>query len=59
MKLKSWLLAATAAIGLSVAPLAQAPAQTFENRTIRVSNGVNEDHPNGVGVRHLATCAAS
>jgi tripartite ATP-independent transporter DctP family solute receptor len=59
MKLKSWLLAATAAIGFSVAPLAQAPAQTFENRTIRVSNGVNEDHPNGVGVRHLATCAAS
>ena len=58
MKLKSWLLAATAAVGLALAPVAQAPAQTFENRTIRVSNGVNEDHPNGVGVRHMAQCAA-
>ena len=58
MKLKSLLLAATAAVGLALSPLA-ASAQQFENRTIRVSNGVNEDHPNGVGVRHLAQCAAT
>jgi len=56
MKLKSWLLAATAAIGLAAAvPVA---AQQFESRTIRVSNGVNEDHPVGAGVRAMAQCAA-
>jgi tripartite ATP-independent transporter DctP family solute receptor len=59
MKLKTWLLAATAAVGLALAPVPQAVAQTFEARTIRISNGVNEDHPNGLGVRHLATCAAT
>ncbi|MGG5819462.1 TRAP transporter substrate-binding protein [Falsiroseomonas sp. HW251] len=56
-KLKILLLAATAAAGLAWA--APAPAQTFESRTIRVSNGVTEDHPNGAAVRALAQCAAA
>lgn len=33
MTLKSLLLAATAAVGLALAPLAQAQAPSFENRT--------------------------
>lgn len=48
------LLGATGlALMLSAAP---ASAQQI---TIRVSNGVNQDHPNGAGVAHMATCAAA
>ena len=33
-------------------------AEGFKDRTIRISNGVSEDHPNGDGERKLAQCAA-
>lgn len=56
MKWNTWLLGAAAALGFTA--VAQAQPQGFENRTIRVSNGVTEDHPNGAGVRALAACAA-
>lgn len=43
-------------------PLALPPtglaADGFQSRTIRVSNGVSEDHPNGDGERKMAQCAA-
>lgn len=39
------------------AALAAAPAG-FQDRTLRVANGVSEDHPNGDGERKMAQCAA-
>jgi tripartite ATP-independent transporter DctP family solute receptor len=51
--MKSLMLATTAlAMALGAAP---ASAQ-FQERTIRVSNGVNQDHPVGDGVEAMAQC---
>jgi tripartite ATP-independent transporter DctP family solute receptor len=51
--LKTLTFAAVAAMGFAGAANAQ-----FENRTIRVSNGVNQEHPVGNGVAKMAACAA-
>ena len=52
--LKTLLAGVAGAALLAVAPaLAQ-----IQNRSIRVSNGVNQDHPNGKGVEVMAKCAA-
>lgn len=47
-------LLATAAIGL----LAASAAHAQQPRTIRVSNGITEDHPVGAGLAKMAACAA-
>jgi TRAP-type transport system periplasmic protein len=52
--LKTLLAGVAGAALLTVAP---ASAQ-IQNRNIRVSNGVNQDHPNGKGVEVMAKCAA-
>jgi TRAP-type transport system periplasmic protein len=52
--LKTLLAGVAGAALLAVAP---ATAQ-IQNRNIRVSNGVNQDHPNGKGVEVMAKCAA-
>ncbi|MBM6594731.1 TRAP transporter substrate-binding protein [Microvirga pudoricolor] len=52
--LKFTLAAATAAAALTALP---AMAQ-FQERNIRISNGVNEDHPNGKGVQVFRACLA-
>ena len=52
--LKTLLAGVAGAALLAVAP---ASAQ-IQNRNIRVSNGVNQDHPNGKGVEVMAKCAA-
>ena len=44
-----WIVAAIAAIGLATPGLAQ-------ERTIRVSNGINADHPVGNGLAKMNTC---
>lgn len=49
------LAAAIAAAGLASAGSAHAQ---YQDRTIRVSNGVNQDHPVGNGVTKMAQCAA-
>lgn len=41
-----------------VAGLAASAQAQVQNRNIRVSNGVNQDHPNGKGVEVMAKCAA-
>jgi tripartite ATP-independent transporter DctP family solute receptor len=41
-----------------VAGTAMAQPAGFQDRTLRVSNGVSEDHPNGDGERKMAQCAA-
>lgn len=46
-----------AAMLLALAASAQA-AEGFQDRTIRVSNGVSEEHPNGDGEKKMAQCAA-
>jgi TRAP-type transport system periplasmic protein len=51
---KSLLLAATGALALMTGT---ASAQ-FADRTIRVSNGVNQEHPVGNGVAKMASCLA-
>ena len=51
--LKTLTFAAVAALGFAGTANAQ-----FENRTIRVSNGVNQEHPVGNGVAKMAACAA-
>ncbi|WP_207461594.1 TRAP transporter substrate-binding protein [Azospirillum sp. SYSU D00513] len=48
-------LVTIAGIGLSAVMPAHAAIQ---ERTIRVSNGVNQDHPAGNGVNKMAACAA-
>ncbi|MBJ6125925.1 TRAP transporter substrate-binding protein [Microvirga splendida] len=49
----------TLAAGVAATILAAVPAYAqFTERTIRLSNGVNEDHPNGKGVEKLKTCLA-
>lgn len=50
---------AAAALGAAAALFAAAPAaEAQQARTIRVSNGVNQDHPVGNGVAKMAACAA-
>lgn len=49
------IILAAAAIGLFAGLAAPAAAQP---RTIRVSNGVTEDHPVGAGLAKMAACAA-
>jgi TRAP-type transport system periplasmic protein len=51
------LLAGAAATALIVGLGASASAQ-IQNRNIRVSNGVNQDHPNGKGLEVMAKCVA-
>ena len=46
-----------AALLLALSAGAQA-AEGFQDRTIRVSNGVSEEHPNGAGEKKMAQCAA-
>lgn len=41
-----------------VAATAMAQPAGFQDRTLRVSNGVSEDHPNGDGEKKMAQCAA-
>ncbi|HZH28019.1 MAG TPA: TRAP transporter substrate-binding protein [Azospirillaceae bacterium] len=55
MKLRTIL--ATAAAGLALLASLPASAQ-FQQRTVRVSNGVNQDHPVGNGLAKMAACAA-
>jgi tripartite ATP-independent transporter DctP family solute receptor len=50
------LLAGVAGAALLTGFAASAQAQV-QNRNIRVSNGVNQDHPNGKGVEVMAKCA--
>lgn len=52
--LKYALAAGVAATLLSALPA----AAQFTERTIRLSNGVNEDHPNGKGVQKFSACLA-
>jgi tripartite ATP-independent transporter DctP family solute receptor len=52
---KSLALAGVAALGLAAATPADAQ---FAERTIRVSNGVNQDHPVGNGVARMTACLA-
>jgi TRAP-type transport system periplasmic protein len=53
MKSFKFVLAASAAVTV----LAAAPAYAqFTERSIRISNGVNEDHPNGKGVEKFKAC---
>ncbi len=51
------ILTGVAATAL-VASLAGSAMAQVQARTIRVSNGVNQDHPNGKGVEVMAACAA-
>ena len=51
------LLATTALVAFGLTAVAPVSAQV-QARNIRVSNGVNQDHPNGKGVEALAKCAA-
>ena len=52
-RLKFTLAAATAALALSLGAPAQAQ---FQDRTIRVSNGINQDHPVGNGFAKMNAC---
>ncbi len=48
---------ALGAVAVSLAALAAAPAYAqFAERSIRVSNGVNQDHPVGNGVAKMSAC---
>ena len=50
---------AWAALTLAIGAVLAAPAQAqFAERTIRVSNGVNQDHPVGNGVAKMTACVA-
>ena len=47
------------AAGVAATVMAAAPAYAqFTERNIRLSNGVNEDHPNGKGVEKFRACLA-
>ena len=54
MKFRLSLLAA----GIAAAALALPVEAQFTERTIRLSNGVNQEHPVGNGVAKMAACAA-
>lgn len=47
-----------AAVGVLALMTGAAQAQ-FADRTIRVSNGVNQDHPVGNGVAKMTACLAT
>ena len=50
---------ALAALSLAIGAALTAPAQAqFADRTIRVSNGINQDHPVGNGVAKMNACVA-
>lgn len=51
--IKTLLLAGVAALGLTSAAQAQ-----FSDRTIRVSNGINAEHPVGNGITKMTACMA-
>ncbi|MBA3325351.1 MAG: TRAP transporter substrate-binding protein [Rhodobacteraceae bacterium] len=51
------LMLSTTALALALAAAAPASAE-FQERSIRVSNGVNQDHPVGDGVEAMAECLA-
>ncbi|MDX2104571.1 MAG: TRAP transporter substrate-binding protein [Alphaproteobacteria bacterium] len=53
LKLSTTLMAAVAAVTLALPATAQ-----IQDRTIRVSNGVNQDHPVGNGVTKMTQCMA-
>lgn len=50
-------IAVATLLALGSAVAVAAPTD-FQDRSIRVSNGVSEDHPNGDGERKMAQCAA-
>lgn len=50
--LKTMLLAATASLAL----ISSAAQAQFSDRTIRVSNGINQEHPVGNGVTKMTAC---
>ena len=50
--LKTMLLAATASLAL----ISSAAQAQFSDRTIRVSNGINQEHPVGNGVAKMTAC---
>src|SRR5512137_1491973 len=54
MKFRLSLIAA----GMAAAALALPAQAQFAERTIRLSNGVNQEHPVGNGVAKMAACAA-
>ncbi|QDY71578.1 TRAP transporter substrate-binding protein [Qingshengfaniella alkalisoli] len=49
------LMLATTAVALTLSSVLPAAAE-FNNRNIRVSNGINEDHPVGDGIRAMQEC---
>ncbi|WP_445503491.1 TRAP transporter substrate-binding protein [Microvirga sp. G4-2] len=55
--MKSLKLALAAGVAMTVLSAVPAAAQ-FTERNIRLSNGVNEDHPNGKGVEKFRACLA-
>lgn len=58
MQCKSSKVLALASALAFVAGAAIAAPTGFQERTLRVGNGVSEDHPNGDGERKMAQCAA-
>lgn len=58
MQCKSSKVLALAGALAFVAGAAIAAPTGFQERTLRVGNGVSEDHPNGDGERKMAQCAA-
>src|SRR5690606_20267399 len=54
MKLKS-ILMGTVAAAIAIASTLPARAE-FADRTLRLSNGVNQDHPVGNGVEAMRAC---
>ena len=54
MKLRLSILAA----GIAATALALPVQAQFAERTIRLSNGVNQEHPVGNGVAKMAACTA-
>ena len=54
--MRKFLIATTALVS-AVATFAVAPAQAeFKSRNIRVSNGINADHPVGDGIKAMQAC---
>lgn len=54
--MRKYITTATAAI-LAASTLLAAPAYAeFSNRNMRVSNGINADHPVGAGIKAMQTC---
>lgn len=53
MTVRLWKMALCATTALAIAGPALAQ---FQERTFRVSNGINEDHPVAIGMRAMQTC---